>query len=208
LKRSLLVLVAAVAFAAFLALGLAVDRWGEPALLLAFDRAIVNHGTLLAWWITQVGRFYMLAPLVVALLVAAWLLPAWRARILFSVVMLLLCWRGADFFQHLFARPRRLDWFVLHEMSYSYPSTHAAIATGFYSLWAWLFARSQIARSARLAVTGFLCLVALAICWSRLALGAHYVTDVAGGALLGLVFVAAGLAIWPEIARGAGKDRA
>ena len=43
---------------------------------------------------------------------------------------------AADLFQHLFARPRRLDWVVKHERAFSYPSSHAAIATGFYALWA------------------------------------------------------------------------
>lgn len=208
MARSLLVFVAAIAFAAFLVLGFAVDRYGEPAVLLAFDRAVVNHGTPAAWWITQVERIYVLVPLVVALLVAAWLLPAWRGRMLFSLVMLLLSWRAADFFQHLFARPRRLDWVVLHETSYSYPSSHAAIAFGFFALWAWLIARSRLARPARLAASGMLGLLVLAICWSRLALGAHYVTDVVGGSLLGLALLTGGVAAWPEIVREAGKERA
>ncbi|HEY9085405.1 MAG TPA: phosphatase PAP2 family protein [Candidatus Tyrphobacter sp.] len=208
LTRSVLVFVAWVAFAAFLELGVIVDRFGEPALALAFDRAVVNHGTLVAWEVTQLGRAYVLVPLAVALLIAAWPLQAWRGRILFSLVMLLLCWRNADLFQHLFARPRRLDWFILHETSHSYPSSHAAIAAGFYALWAWLIARSELARPTRLIVAGILGLVAIAICWSRLALGAHYMTDIAGGLLLGLALVVAGTAVWPGIAREAGKERA
>jgi membrane-associated phospholipid phosphatase len=190
-----------------MALGLGVDRYGEPAALWAFDRAVVDHGAILAWWITQLGRFYVLAPLALALSIAAWLLPSWRGRILFSLVMLLLAWRAADFFQHVFARPRRLDWVLFHETSFSYPSSHATIATAFYALWAWLFARGSTARS-----RGALCTLALiavvAICWSRLALGAHYVTDVAGGVLLGLTLLAAGAAVWPEILAGTRKGRA
>jgi membrane-associated phospholipid phosphatase len=42
-----------------------------------------------------------------------------------------------------------------------------------------------------------LALLTVAICWSRLALGAHYVTDLLGGALLAIGLVAAGLAVVP-----------
>jgi len=206
-NRSAYVIAAAISFAACIALGLGVDHYGEPTAVWAFDRAVVDHGAILAWWITQLGRFYVLASLALALLIAAWLLPSWRGRILFSLVMLLLAWRAADFLQHVFARPRRLDWVIFHETSFSYPSAHATIATAFYALWAWLIARGFTAPS-RSAVCILVLIVVLAIYWSRLALGAHYVTDVAGGVLLGLTLLAAGAAAWPEILARTRKGRA
>ncbi|MBV8530792.1 MAG: hypothetical protein JO104_05700, partial [Candidatus Eremiobacteraeota bacterium] len=124
-----------VSAALFAALGLDVVRNGEPPLFIVWFLPWVDHSTLIAWWLTWSCYTYVLAPIAVILLIVAWLAPAWRTRILFSIAMLLLCWRGADFFQHFFARPRRVDWVVKHETSFSYPSSHAAIATGFYALW-------------------------------------------------------------------------
>ncbi len=196
--RVVAVAAAAVALCAVLALGAFVDRFGEPAALWALDRALVGRGATAAWWITQFGRVYVLAPLFVALGILAVALPAWRARIVFSLVMLLLSWRVADFLQHVFARPRRLDWVIFHETSFSYPSSHAAITVAFYALWAWLLARG-LRRPLGGAAAAGVSLLAVAILWSRLALGAHYATDIAGGVLLGFAVLCAGTAVWPEI---------
>lgn len=190
-------LIALVAFGCFVALGMAVVRNGEPPALVPWEQSLVNHSTLIAWWLTWSCYIYVLAPIAVGLLIVAWLAPAWRGRILFSIVVLLLCWRGADFFQHLFARPRQLDWVVKHETSFSYPSSHATIATGFYGLWAVMLYGSELPLAVR-RVAGFaLVLLAIAICWARLALGAHYLTDLTGGALLAVALVSAVLAIAP-----------
>ena len=111
---------------------------------------------------------------------------------MWSLVTLLLCWGAVDLAQHLFARPRRLDWVVKHETSFSFPSSHAAIATGFYGLWAWLVARCTL--PGRAVIAGLLVALVLAICWARLALGAHYATDLIGGILLAgaIAFAGAG----------------
>jgi membrane-associated phospholipid phosphatase len=193
--RSLVV--AIVAFAGFAALGMDVVRHGEPASLLIWERSLVDHSTLVAWWLTWAVYMEVLFPVAFLLLILAWRVPAWRARILFSVVLLLLCWRGSDLFQHIFARPRRLDWVVKHESSFSYPSTHAAIATGFYALWAVMLYASELPRWIRGTGAFLLLLLAVAICWSRLALGAHYLTDLAGGALLAVALVCGALAAVP-----------
>ena len=166
-------------------------------MLAAFQQSLDNRSTLIAWWLTWLCYGGVLVPIVVGLLVVAWLAPAWRGRILFSLAMLLLCWRGADFFQHVFARPRPLDWVVKHESAFSYPSSHAAIATGFYGLWAVMLYWSELPVAARKIAAVGLALLALAICWSRLALGAHYATDLAGGALLAIGLTCAGLAVFP-----------
>ncbi len=190
---------AVAAFACFVALGVAVVRNGEP-LWLGWQRSFVDHGTLVAWWLTWSCYPYALIPIALVLLVLAWRLPAWRARIVASVVVLVLCWRGADLFQHLFARPRQLDWVVKREKSFSYPSSHATIAFGFYAFWALMLYRSQLPRTVRTMAASVLAAFALAICWARLALGAHYVTDLVGGALLAGTIVFAAAAVVPAVA--------
>lgn len=189
---------AIVAFAVFAWLGSYVVHNGEPMPFVAWEHALLNHSTLIAWWFTWSCYVYVLVPAVVLLAIIAWRVPSWRARIGFSLFMLLLCWQGADLFQHLFARPRRLDWVVRHEMAFSYPSSHAAIAFGFYGLWAALIARSDFSRNVRTAGSLLLVALVLGICWSRLALGAHYITDVIGGVLLACALLSAALAALPS----------
>ncbi|HZV77921.1 MAG TPA: phosphatase PAP2 family protein [Candidatus Babeliales bacterium] len=200
--------VAVVVFLMFTALGFWVVRNGEPAPLVVWERSLVGRSTLVAWWLTWSCYIQVLAPIAVILLIVAWLVPAWRGRAIFSVVSLLLCWRGADLFQHLFARPRPPDWVVKHETAFSYPSSHAAIATGFYALWAVMLYKSELPRAARIAAGLMLAAFALAICWARLALGAHYLTDLLGGVLLGVTIVAAMLSIVPIKPFWAGRSRA
>jgi membrane-associated phospholipid phosphatase len=185
------------AFTLFLELGFYVKGHAEPALLVSWERALLDHSTLVAWWLTWACYADVLIPLAVALAIVAWRVPAWRRRIVFSLVLLLVCWQGADLFQHFFARPRPVHWVVKHETAFSYPSSHAAIATGFYGLWAALIAGSALPRALRSVVATLVSLLAVGICWSRLALGAHYVTDVIGGALLAVAVLAAAAAVVP-----------
>ncbi len=190
-------LAALVALALFLLLGYHVTHRGEPAALIPIETALLNHGSLIAWWLTWMGYAYVLGPLCIALIAIAWRFPQWRARVALGIVVLLLCWIGADFFQHVFARPRRLDWVVKHETAFSYPSSHAAIAVGFYLLWGEIVRRTDLARRVRVPVALLLDAVAVGILWARLALGAHYLTDLLGGALWALAVIAAGLAVFP-----------
>jgi membrane-associated phospholipid phosphatase len=179
-----------------LALGHAVGHGPDPAWLMAAEMSWVNHSALLAWWLTWMCYPYALGPLCLGLIAIAIRYPAWRGRIAFALLALLLAWRGADLLQHLFARPRRLDWVVKHETAFSFPSSHAAIVAGFYGVLALLVARSAL--RSRAIVAGAIGLLGLAILWSRLALGAHYLTDLAGGVLWGGAVVAALAACWPR----------
>jgi len=195
-QRILAAIVAVVAFAAFLWLGFFVKARGEPAIFVGLERAWVDHSTLVAWWLTQGCYPHVLIPIAVVLLALAWPFPQWRWRIFVSLAMLLLCWRVADLFQHVFARPRRLDWVVKRETSFSYPSSHAAISTGFYVWWGVVLYWSELPRGVRVVGAVALPLLAMAICWSRLALGAHYLTDLLGGVLLA---IAIGSVIWAAL---------
>lgn len=181
--------VALIAFALFYLLGLVVSPRAEPTALVALEGSLRNHSTLVAWWLTWACYDKVLIPICVALFILAALVPDWRVRIIMSVVALLLCWRGADFFQHHFARVRPVDWVVKHETSFSYPSSHAAIAVGFYGLWGAMLYLSDLPRQFRVLSASLLGTLVIAICWARLALGAHYLTDLIGGALLGVAIL-------------------
>ncbi len=196
-----------VALAAFVALGNRVVVYGEPMPLQVWRQVLLDHSTLVAWWITWACYPVVLIPIALVLLIVAWRLPQWRSRVLLSMVLLLLCWRGADFFQHDFGRARPAPMVYKLETSGSYPSSHAAIATGFYALWGLLLLLSELPNGIRAAGATLLGLFAIAICWSRLALGAHYVSDVIGGVLLGVALVSAAASFVPNafLGRDAGR---
>jgi membrane-associated phospholipid phosphatase len=186
------------AFAAFVLLGNFVVARGEPMLFQAWMRALLDHSTLVAWWITWACYPSVLVPVCLVVLIVAWRVPQWRTRALLSIALLLLCWRAADLFQSDFLRVRPQPMFYKQETSGSYPSSHAAIATGFYALWGLLLYLSDLPKGIRIGGAASVALFAVAICWSRLALGAHYVTDLIGGALLAISIVSATAAFAPS----------
>jgi membrane-associated phospholipid phosphatase len=85
----------------------------------------------------------------------------------------------------------------------SFPSGHAMSSTFTYGALVLVFL-PVIGRRYRPVVVAGAALLVLAICFSRLALGVHYITDVVGGVVLGLAWLAASTAafsIW-RVERG------
>ena len=195
----------AVALAAgvlYAVLGLAVSHT-PPAGVDVAGAALAGEAQHLALLFTRSCLWYVLVSYGVAGLAVAAVSPAWRGRILFSIAVALVTWRVSDALKDLFHRPRPAYWRLLHETSYSYSSGHAMFATVVYGLWAWFIWNSGLPRRVRVVVAPLLAAWALGVLWSRLALGAHYVTDLAGGVLLG----AAALGLGAAIVAAAGQRR-
>ncbi len=98
--------------------------------------------------------------------------------------------------KRVFRRVRPDGWLLYRERDLSYPSGHAATAIVFYGWFAALALRDPgipHALALALAVPPALCVAGLP--WSRLALGAHYATDVLGGALFAVGWSCAAAAL-------------
>lgn len=77
---------------------------------------------------------------------------------------------------------------VLH--TYSFPSGHASGATLFYGFLACLLVRHIASNGKRAAIIFAAALMVAAVCFSRVYLGAHYMTDVIAGVAEGLAWLA------------------
>jgi membrane-associated phospholipid phosphatase len=94
-----------------------------------------------------------------------------------------------------FNRPRPDAWLQIRETDLSYPSGHATSAVVLFAGLALLAWHAPLPRPVSAALTAALLACAIGISWSRLALNAHYLTDVIGGLLLGAAFLCAALAL-------------
>ena len=202
------VIAAFILLAAVFWLGYYVTKHPEPSAFASIALALRGHGTAIAWKFTEMGWGYVLAPLYVALVALAIFRPEWRVPALFAVTIGLICWGAATGFQAFFHRPRRLDWLIRHERAFSYPSSHAAVSTGFYFLCGLLALRSRLAPWLRYTLFTVLTCITLGIIWSRVELAAHNITDVIGGVMLALAIISLGSAAleFMGLARGDAAD--
>lgn len=117
------------------------------------------------------------------LLLALALGPApWRRNLLTAGAAMALAWLGASLLKRGITAPRPFmlglgtDW-LGHARGNGFPSSHASVAAAF----ALATLRSDWPRALRWS----LALLAALVCWSRIALGAHFPSDVAAAVLLG-----------------------
>lgn len=97
--------------------------------------------------------------------------------------------------KHIFNRTRPDYWLIHNELGKSYPSGHASTAIVFYGTWAAIGAASSLPNTLKMILVVGLTLWAAGIVWSRLALGAHYLSDVFGGTVFGAAWLCSMLAI-------------
>jgi membrane-associated phospholipid phosphatase len=96
---------------------------------------------------------------------------------------------AVDVLKGIFMRTRPDDWLFHHELGYSFPSGHATTAVLFFGGLLLFFWGIAIPRPLRLAATVVLAIWIVGIPWSRVALRAHYATDVIGGMVFGAAWL-------------------
>jgi undecaprenyl-diphosphatase len=85
----------------------------------------------------------------------------------------------------LFRRARPDDWLFHREFGHAFPSGHAATAATFYGGLLLIVGTAPLPRAAHAVLTIAPAVWIAGLPWSRLALAAHYGTDVIGGLLVG-----------------------
>jgi membrane-associated phospholipid phosphatase len=190
----------------YAALGVWVSHVPPFGLDLA-GRALAGQATSLALVFTASCWWVALSVLGIIAILVATRYPNWRARVIFALVTTLIAWQVSDVLKNVFRRPRPEYWTLIHEPSFSYSSGHAMFALLVYGLWAWFIWNSGLPPGVRGVVAPLLALWACGVLWSRLALGAHYVTDLVGGVLFGATMLTLAAAVatraWAGASAGA-----
>jgi undecaprenyl-diphosphatase len=178
-----------VAATVYALLGNAVAH-GPPAGIDAAARSVTGEAPRIAWIFTASCLWPALTLFGLIGVIVAVRRRAWRARIVFAIVTTVVAWQVSNVLKDVFMRLRPEYWIVFHETSYSYSSGHAMFATLVYWLWTYFIARSDLPPAVRGPVATLLALWGAGVIWSRLALGAHYPTDLLGGVLLAIAMLA------------------
>lgn len=188
-------LAAIACFGAFALLG-AYVCCRPPATIDSASMALRGRAVELAAFFTTLGRWYAIVPIALGAAALAFInrANAWSFGTL--AVWQILSQASCASVKLLFGRPRPEHWLLYHETDYSYPSGHAVTAVVFYLGLLLIVARAGwIPRGAKGLLMGALAVCIAGIPWSRLALEAHYLTDVVGGLLFGAGWLFAALAI-------------
>ncbi len=185
-----LLIASVLCFASFVALGYAVCRSSSLWPIDARARGLVGGATPLAAFFTLCGRAFALAAFAIAALVSVVALHG-SLVVAATILAAQVCSQGfAELAKRRFARKRPDDWIFHQELGFSFPSGHASTAAFFFGSWLVYAASAGGGRPAATAAIALSVVLIAGIDWSRLALGAHYPTDVAGGTLFGCGWLA------------------
>lgn len=88
------------------------------------------------------------------------------------------------------ARPRPEVIKIIQETGYSFPSGHSMVSTGFYGFLIYLIYKNIKNKKLKYPLIVLLSILIVLIGISRIYLGAHYTTDVIGGWIIGIVYLA------------------
>ncbi|MBI4812432.1 LssY C-terminal domain-containing protein [Candidatus Falkowbacteria bacterium] len=157
-------------------------------LIAAFRHLILIKAFL---WITLLGKSVIILSFMIAVSFLFWL---WRKRAYMAPLWVAV--GGASFLVFLgkiaFHRPRPLE-ALYFENTFSFPSGHAALATAFFGFLVYFGWRNVKKWKTKLNILFSGIAILILVGFSRLYLGVHYLSDVWGGYLLGLLWVIIGI---------------
>ena len=146
-----------------------------------------NEITFLTAFSNVVTSFASSQAIIIITLILIFLLNTNHERI-FVIINTLISAGIVILSKNIFLRERPLIGSELLS-SYSFPSGHSLIATTYYGFLIYLLRRSKCKEEYKIIGTTLLSTLIVLICLSRIFLSVHYVTDVIGGVILGLIIL-------------------
>ena len=146
-----------------------------------------NERTFLTAFTDVVTSFASSQTIIIITLILIFLLNTNHERI-FVIINTLISAGIIILSKNIFLRERPLIGSELLS-SYSFPSGHSLIATTYYGFLIYLLRRSKCKEEYKVIGTTLLSTLIVLICLSRIFLSVHYVTDVIGGVILGLIIL-------------------
>lgn len=138
-------------------------------------------------WITLLGKSQVILGFIVISVALLWL---WRKQ--YYILSLFIAVAGSEAFTYLgkltFHRPRP-ELAVYAEHSFSFPSGHATIAVAFYGFMGYLLMRFVKSWNRKVNILFTTILIIIAIGFSRVYLGVHYISDIWSGYLVGAMWL-------------------
>ncbi|WP_347374845.1 phosphatase PAP2 family protein [Aequorivita sp. Q41] len=140
-------------------------------------------------FMTNVGDVYgYLGVFSVVVLISVLLYKSWK-YILQIILVLMLASISNTILKHFINRARPGIEHLVEVETLSYPSGHAMAAMAFYGFLIYLFHRFKINSILKYSIMLLLVFIILSIGVSRIYLGVHYPSDIAGGYIAGLTWV-------------------
>lgn len=126
-------------------------------------------------------------PIVVIFVVLLFLLIFRKKYGIMAVIMAIVSSSKNTFFKYLFKRERPAVLKLITQGGYSYPSGHAMISVAIYGYFLYLIIKYVKNKWIKYILSCLLVLFILSIGISRIYLGVHYASDIAGGFLLSFI---------------------
>ncbi len=168
--------------------------WRHPVIVgdARIDERLLTVPGSVGWHLAVLASFVASGPVVavLGLLAAVWTM--WRLRQPAGAIAIVVAPALAGVIEvamkSVVSRARPVTSVLSGESGNGYPSGHV---TGFSAmivavLVVWVLQRDQLTATERRIAVAAVGLAIAIVAWSRVAIGAHYMTDVVGGALLGV----------------------
>ena len=109
---------------------------------------------------------------------------------LYILLNLVLAFFSNELAKSIFNRSRPIGINLIDETGLSYPSGHSMVGLCFYGFITYLLYKKSKKKSQKIILICSIILISLTIGFSRIYLGVHYLTDVIGGFLLAIIYLA------------------